>query len=373
MRTRLRFHWSLSQAGDPSRRARSREQQSGVPPLEPQIALCRAAEQGGIDSVLMAIGYTRPDPLVLSIALGLRTERIRFMIACRSGLISPAYFVQQINTASTLLPGRICINMVCGHTPYELGYYGDFLDHDERYVRTAEFLRLCRDLWTPGEPVNVEGRYYRVENACIRTPMVGGLGDRPEIFVGGSSPQAEDLAATYGDCLWRFPDRDDIMAPRVRRVVELGAEVGLLVSLITRPTRQEALASAEALVAGFAAETRDVHRRFAADSDSTGFRAVYRAAADPATSWLTPTLWTGAVPFLGAPAIALVGSYGEVADAILRYREIGVTQFLFAGWPDIAEIQHFAAGVVPQLGEAAVERALTQARAGAVAGGAAAV
>src|SRR5262245_47841241 len=69
MRTRLRFHWSLSQAGDPSRRARSLDQQSGVPPLAYQIELCRTAEQCGIDSMLMAIGYTRPDPLVLSIAL----------------------------------------------------------------------------------------------------------------------------------------------------------------------------------------------------------------------------------------------------------------------------------------------------------------
>ena len=118
MRERLRFHWSLSQAGDPLRRARSREQQSGVPALAHQIALCRAAEQCGIDSVLMAIGYSRPDPLVLSVALGAETARIRFMIACRSGLVSPTYFVQQINTASTLLPGRITVNMVCGHTPY---------------------------------------------------------------------------------------------------------------------------------------------------------------------------------------------------------------------------------------------------------------
>ena len=353
MRTRLRFHWSLSQAGDPSRRARSLDQQSGVPPLAYQIELCRTAEHCGIDSMLMAIGYTRPDPLVLSIALGARTSRIRFMIACRSGLITPTYFVQQINTASTLLPGRICINMVCGHTPHELGYYGDFLEHDERYVRTAEFLAICRDLWTRPEPVTVDGRYYRIEDACVRTPMLAERGDRPEIFVGGNSPQAEDLAAEYGDCLWRFPDSDVVLAPRVRRVVDRGAEVGLLVSLICRPTRTEAADAAGALVGRFGAETRDVHRQFAANSDSTGFRAVYAAAASPSTAWLSRTLWTGAVPFLGAPAIALVGSYAEIAEAILGYREMGVTQFLFVGWPDVSEMQHFAAGVKPLLGEAA--------------------
>jgi alkanesulfonate monooxygenase len=355
MRKRLRFHWSLSQAGDPLRRARSREQQSGVPALTHQIELCRAAEACGIDSVLMAIGYSRPDPLALSIALGAATTKIRFMIACRSGLISPTYFVQQINTASTLLPERICINMVCGHTPYELGYYGDFLDHDERYRRTAEFLTVCRALWRRGEPVSFRGRYYRVEHACINTPMLSGNRSGPEIFLGGNSAQAEDLAIEYGDCLWRFPDRDELLAPRVRRVADQGTEVGLLVSLITRPTRDEAVAAARALVAGFGGETRDVHRQFAASSDSKGFRSVYAAASDPAAEWLTPTLWTGAVPYLGAPAIALVGSYAEVAEAIFGYREIGVSQFLFVGWPDVAEMRHFAAGVVPLLGDAACD------------------
>src|SRR4051794_21429282 len=102
----LRFHWSLSQAGNPFRRAERRETMSGLPDLNAQLALCRAAERNGIDSVLMAIGSVRPDPLALSVALGRATERIAFMIACRSGLISPTLFVQQINTVSALLGGR---------------------------------------------------------------------------------------------------------------------------------------------------------------------------------------------------------------------------------------------------------------------------
>ena len=234
----------------------------------------------------------------------------------------------------------------------ELGYYGDFLDHDERYQRTAEFLAVCRELWTRDDPVSFAGRYYRVEEARVGTPMRAGNRRGPEIFLGGNSLQAEDLAIAYGDCLWRFPDRDEILAPRVRRVVGEGTEVGLLVSLITRPTRADALAAAGALVAGCGGAARDVHRQFAARSDSTGFRSVY-AAAGSAEEWLTPTLWTGAVPYLGAPAIALVGSYQEVAEAILGYRDVGVTQFLLVGWPDVEEMQHFAAGVVPLLGDAA--------------------
>jgi len=350
----LRFHWSLSQAGQTFRRAQPREQHPGMPALADQVQLCRVAEQVGIESMLMAIGYTRPDPLVLSMAIGAQTGSIKFMIACRSGLISPTYFVQQVNTASTLLPDRICINMVCGHTPYELGYYGDFLEHDERYSRTAEFMAICRELWRRDGRVNFDGTYYRVENAWVDTPMISGTSRGPEVFLGGNSVQAEDLAIEYADCLWRFPDADDKLAVRVARVVASGTRVGLLVSLITRPTREAALDAASVLIAGFSAQTRVVHRDFAARSDSTGFRSVYAAAEDAATEWLTPTLWTGAVPYLGAPAIALVGSYEDVADAILGYHTMGVTQFLFMGWPDVEEVRHFGEGVLPLLGDAAL-------------------
>src|SRR5262245_6215879 len=110
----LRFHWSLSQAGEPFRRAQATTQQSGLPKLEAQLALCRRAEAYGIESMLMAIGFSRPDPLLLAVRLGMETEKIHFMVACRSGLVSPTFFVQQVNTVSALLQGRICINIVSG-------------------------------------------------------------------------------------------------------------------------------------------------------------------------------------------------------------------------------------------------------------------
>src|SRR5215467_9290948 len=159
----LRFHWSLSQVGDKFRRTKATTEMSGRLSLEAQIEFCRQAEKCGIDSVLMAFGFTRPDPAVLSVALGKFTESIKFMIACRSGIFSPTFFVQQINTVSALTGGRVCVNIVTGHSPHELRYYGDFLTHDERYARTDEFLSVCRMLWEQQQNVAFEGKYYRIE------------------------------------------------------------------------------------------------------------------------------------------------------------------------------------------------------------------
>jgi alkanesulfonate monooxygenase len=343
----LRFHWSLSQAGDPFRRAQSTLKQRGLLSLEAQLALCRRAEACGIESMLMAIGFSRPDPMLLSVALGLETEHIKFMVACRAGLLSPTTFVQQVNTVSALLQGRICLNMVCGHTPHELRYYGDFLPHDARYERTDEFLSICRAYWRREAEVNFHGTYYHIARGRLHTPFVSPERTAPEIFLGGNSAQAAALAARHASCLWRLAEAPEALRPHIPAIVQTGTEMGLLVSLLARPTREEAVRDAYALIRRFGAETREVHREFASRSDSVGFTSTYRLAAGTTSDWATPYLWTGAVPYLGAPAIALVGGAEDIATAIMDYKQIGITQFLFMGWPDIDEMTFFGREVLP--------------------------
>jgi len=282
---------------------------------------------------------------LLSIVIGLRTEKMKFMVACRSGLQSPTYFVQQVNTLSAILDGRVCVNVVSGHTPHELGYYGDVLDHDQRYQRTHEFLAICRLLWN-GACVDFEGTYYRVESGNVRIPFSQGKTSGPEIFIGGNSDQALELALAHGDCLWRFPDTASRLRPWCERLQNRNVDAGLLVSLIVRPTREEAIQSANALVARFGDDAKAAQRQFAENSDAQGFRAVFSAAMMD-SAWLSQCLWTGVVPFLGAPSIALVGSFEEVASAMLEYKAVGIGQFLFTGWPDIQEMEYFGQGVLP--------------------------
>ena len=195
MEKRVRFHWSLSQAGDTFRRAKSTIDQSGLLNFEAQIALCQRAQECGIDSMLMAIGFTRPDPLLLSVMLGQKTKKINFMVAVRPGLISPTLFVQQINTLSCLVNGRVHVNIVNGRSPQELRYYGDFLNHDERFKRTEEFLAICNAFWQQQEgEVNFRGNFYQIENGKINTPFVSAERSKPEIFIGGNSDLASEVA-----------------------------------------------------------------------------------------------------------------------------------------------------------------------------------
>jgi alkanesulfonate monooxygenase len=344
----LRFHWSLSQAGTPFRRAVPSAETSGQLPFEAQRELCQCADENGIDSLLMAIGFARPDPILLSTCLGRRTRRVKFMVACRPGLISPAAFVQQINTLSLLVDGRVHVNLVGGHTPHELQYYGDWLPREERYDRLEEFLTVCRAFWeSEGQEVNFSGRYYQVRDGRLSTPFsINGV-CRPEIYLGGNSEKSAEVAARHADCLWRFAEPRASLEPAIAPVLQAGAEVGLLVSLIARPARSQAIQAAYNLIGRFGESARDAQRNFEQHTDAKAFESTFALARDCSGDWASPTLWTGAVRVLGAPAIALVGSADEIANSLLEYKAIGVTQFLFTGWPDLEEMMFFGKEVAP--------------------------
>ena len=344
----LRFHWSLTQAGDPWRKAQPTAVQSGLPNLPAQIDFCRCAERNGIESLLLAFGFARPDPLVLAAALGTATESITLMVAGRSGVFSPPVFVQQVNTVSALARGRISINVVAGHSPHEHAYYGDFLPHDERYRRTEEFLDVCAALWRRETEVNYEGSHYRIEGGRLGTPFLSDDGaTAPEIFLGGNSPQAEDLAIKHADCLLRYPETPERLRPVAERLAAGGTELGLRVALLVRPTREEARAAAASLRGIAAEKAQGTRREFVSRTDSVAFRSTLALAEDGGSEWPAPCLWTGLVPYFGE--VCLVGSAEDVVEALLQYREAGVTQFLFSGWPDETEMDFFGREILPKV------------------------
>jgi alkanesulfonate monooxygenase len=363
----MRFHWSMSSAGENLKGAKARGAVSGIPNLEAHVRFCRQAEECGIESLLTAFGFHRADPIVLAATLGAMTTRIKFMVAVRSGVCSPTLFVQQVNSVAAVTGGRICLNVVAGHTPEEQKYYGDFLSHDERYARTDEFLTVCNAFWKGSGEVNFAGRYYTVEKGKLATPFVGGEGTGPEIFLGGNSDVADALAMKHADCMWRLPQPAAKMREKAQLLVAGGTDVGILVSLIVRPTRGEVIEATERLLANFDGAPKRTHEEFARKSDSVAFTSTYQLASSD--DWPAPYLWAGAVPYMGAPSIAIVGTPEEVTDALFEYRDAGVTQFLFMGWPDLEEMTRFATDVLPLVREreAAEERQAAEARSAAAA------
>jgi len=341
----LRFHWRLPFGGETSVAARAAQDNLpaiGLPDLDAQISFCRTAEQCGIDSLLTDFGFAKPDPILLAAALGMATERIKFIVAYRSGLMSPTTFVQQLNTLSALIDSRFSLNIVAGYSPEEQRAYGDFLSHDERYERTEEFLSICHSFWKRQGEVNFAGNHYRIEKGKLGTPFVSSERTFPEIFIAGSSEPAQKLAVRHGTCWMRLADKPERLQPDALSVSSQGIDVGLRVSVIIRPTREEARDFACSLSAGL--NTKVKEQDFVRTTDSRSIKETYALAEQ---EWLTPCLWTGAVRSYGATAIALVGSPEDVAASLMEYKQIGVTQFILSGWPKLDSMVSFGKEVIP--------------------------
>lgn len=322
--------------------------ETGLPEPDEQIAFCHAAAEAGISGLLTDFGATKPDPIVLAAGLAHATRDVEFIVAYRSGASSPTIFTQQINTLSALLNGQVSLNIVAGHSPSEQAFYGDFLPHDERYARTGEFLTICNALWDGGGPVSFAGKYYTVEEAELNTPYVSPDRTGPYLFIAGGSRAARDLAVSQGSCWMRLGDAPDKVAESIQPVLAAGKDAGLRLAVVCRESRAEALEAARVLVGEAYAPAREQkqEKNFVAGSDSVSIAKTFELAQE---EWLTPVLWTGAVRSYGAPALALVGGYQDVADAILEYQQAGVTEFILSGWPKQGEMERFGRNVMPLL------------------------
>ena len=362
----LRFHWMLPKGGEVSlngpqtpreaanyRLAATRE---GSPAPRPDIQgwthFGKHAEAAGIDSLLISFSRYEPDPILVAAGLGQTTTKLGFIAAYRSGLMKPATFVQQINTVSAFMPGRVSINVVAGSSIAEQRGYGDYLAHDERYARTDEFLAVCNSFWRGNDDVNFDGKYYQVDQGKLYTPFVSSRRSVPEIYISGHSEQAEQLALSKATCLLRVADTSERLRSGVARVRERGIEVCLRMCVISRSTRREAVEVAESLLPD--SDLGQYERSVAVKNDSQ----MYREASQVENRWLSPLLWTGFVPYYGPVWTTLLGSYDDVARALLEYKEIGVTQFIMSGWPELDEVINFGNEVVPR-----VRRAEEQAKA----------
>ena len=156
--------------------------------------IARAAETVGFSAALTPTGAWCEDAWLTTAMLVAESERLRFLVAFRPGVISPTLAAQQAATFQRHSDGRLLLNVVTGGEPAEPRAYGDFLDKNDRYVRTGEFLEVVRRLWA-GETVTLHGEQVHVESAALtRVPD-----PVPPIYFGGSSSAAGEVAAKHVD------------------------------------------------------------------------------------------------------------------------------------------------------------------------------
>ena len=105
--------------------------------------------------------------------------------------------------------GRLLLNVVTGGDDVEQRRFGDHLSKPHRYRRAGEFLHVVRALWS-GEPVDFTGEFIDVRGAQIIPAAVW-----PDIYLGGSSEAAMDVAARYADVYLTWGEPPDAVAAKL--------------------------------------------------------------------------------------------------------------------------------------------------------------
>ena len=158
--------------------------------------IAQAADSLGYQGVLIPTGRSCEDPWVVASSLIAATERLRFLVAVRPGLTTPAFAARQTATLDRLSDGRLLINVVTGGDPVELKGDGVFLDHTDRYEVTDEYLTIWRQLLEGGK-VNFQGKHLRIEDGTLLYPPVNK--PYPPLYFGGSSAIGNEVAGKHVD------------------------------------------------------------------------------------------------------------------------------------------------------------------------------
>ncbi|MEV3973190.1 LLM class flavin-dependent oxidoreductase [Streptomyces sp. NPDC050698] len=354
----LTFHWFLPTNGD-SRHvvggghgtpatASGRDRPPTVAYLG-QIA--RAAEELGFEGALTPTGAWCEDAWLTTAMVAQHTERLKFLVAFRPGLISPTLAAQMAATFQRQTGGRLLLNVVTGGENQEQRAFGDFLDKDARYRRTGEFLHVVRELWD-GKTVDLHGEHVRVQSAALaRVPD-----PVPEVYFGGSSPIAGEIAARHADVYLTWGEPPAQVAEKIARLRSLASaqgrtlRFGIRLHVITRDTAEQAWAEANRLLDGFDPETVASVQAGLARSESEGQRrmlALHGGRRDRLE--IHPNLWAGIGLVRGGAGTALVGSHDEVAERIREYHALGIDEFILSGYPHLEEAYWFGEGVLPRL------------------------
>ena len=322
-------------------------------PYLKQIA--QAADSLGYYGVLIPTGRSCEDSWVVASALAPLTERLRYLVAIRPGIISPTVSARMAATLDRLSGGRLLINVVTGGDPDENRGDGIHLSHAERYEVTDEFLRIWRRV-LQGESVDFAGKHLQVENAKALYPPI--QKPYPPLYFGGSSAEAHDLAAEQVDVYLTWGEPPQAVAQKIADVREKAAKQGRSVTfgirlhVIVRETAEEAWQAADKLIANISDETIANAQKSFARFDSEGQRrmaALHGGRRDQLEIY--PNLWAGVGLVRGGAGTALVGDPQQVAERIKEYADLGIDSFIFSGYPHLEEAYRFAELVFPLLPE----------------------
>lgn len=331
---------------------------------ENNLALARMVDEAGLDFVL-PIGrwrgwggpsaFQRESLETLTWAAGLlaSTSQLTVFATVHAPLIHPIVAAKQMATISQIAQGRFGLNVVCGWNQSEFDMFGqDQAEHDERYAYGQEWLDVVRLLWSSEEPVDHEGRHFRLPGLIGRPAPFAG--HEPLVMNAGFSPAGRDFAVRNCACLLTSlvdleRGRSDAAAMREHA----GRDIGVMGTgyIVCRPTT---------------AEAQDYHRHYVDEHGDweaaerlMALQGLHAQSFPPEHFRLFRERFVG-----GHGGYPIVGDPDVVADELERISAIGFDGLAFGLVDFLAEFPYLRDEVLPRLEARGLRR---PARAGSLA------
>ena len=348
------------------------------------VEISRAHDVGGFDRVLVGYGAVAPEGWAVAATVLQSTERLGVLVAHRPGIVQPHFLARMAATLDHLTGGgRIAIHFITGGDEADQRREGDFVPHDARYARTGETMSIVRRIFTEDAPFDFDGECFRYEGAfsSVKPVTPGGI---PLYFAGASGPAIE-VGAAHADVYAFWGEPRAAVAARMEAIGQAAAERGrtLRYSLSLRPilgdteeeawekaewiatTTAERIALAKERMAGHKEDYRGLggakNATFSVDRDTGGTSSVGRKRLIEMSTdrdVYDERLWMKVANLTGAAgnSTALVGTPEQVAEAMLRYYDLGISTLLLKGFDPLLDAVDFGERLIPLVRAGAEQR-----------------
>lgn len=315
--------------------------------------LAQIAEKAGFEYALSQIRFTagygaefQHESVSFSHALLAATTKLKVIAAILPGPWNPVLAAKQLATIDLLTEGRIAVNIVSGWFRGEFTAIGEhWLDHDERYRRSKEFIEALKGIWTQ-DNFTYRGDFYRFSNYTLKPKPL--QQPHPEIFQGGSSRAARDNAASVSD--WYFTNGntvegikaqvDDIRTKAAANNHQV--KIGVNAFVIARDTEEEAKAVLAEIIAKANPEA----------VNAFGHEVKNAGAASPEKegNWAKST-FEDLVQYNDGFKTNLIGTPQQIAERIVELKAVGVDLILSGFLHFQEEVAYFGEKVLPLVRE----------------------
>jgi FMNH2-dependent dimethyl sulfone monooxygenase len=321
--------------------------------LEYNQRLALAAEKAGFEYALSQIRFTagygaeyQHESVSFSQALLHATTTLKVLAAILPGPWNPAVVAKQLATIDHISNGRIAINVVSGWFKGEFTAIGEpWLEHDERYRRSNEFIRALKGIWTQ-DHFTFKGDFYRFNDYTLSPKPL--QKPHPEIFQGGSSRAARDNAASVSDWYFTNGNTPEGLKAQIDDIQTKAAanghtvRIGVNAFVIARDTEEEAQAVLKDIIDH--AHVEAVH----AFGDAA--KQAGKASPEGEGNWAKSS-FEDLVQYNDGFRTNLIGTPQQIAERIVALKAIGVDLVLTGFLHFIEEVEYFGQKVLPLVRE----------------------